>query len=193
MERCCAFYQQRVQLCGAKNHYPEPNQHRLDFLHPILLCRITYGAPLEMLYAGIRYLLFSFFFPSKEYWWLRCPWNALRNLLECSTCMEWLCLTIPPRNVLSLHDDWLLVVQKEIEMRISSSKSSRIDHYCLSFRSWPIERTPFTSEKGRILPCTRFTLIVAWTIHWAFVGLPSIMLYGCLDVNCTSIPIQFLQ
>jgi hypothetical protein len=37
-------------------------QHRLDFLHPILLCRITYGAPLEMLYPGIRYLLFSFFF-----------------------------------------------------------------------------------------------------------------------------------
>lgn len=45
-------------------------------------------------------------------------------------------------------------------MRISSSKSSRMDHYSLCFRSWPIERTSFTSEKGRILPCTRFTLIV---------------------------------
>jgi len=61
-------------------------QHRLDFLHPILLCRITYGAPLEMLYAGIRYLFFLFF-SSMEYSWIRCPWNTLRNLLECSTCM----------------------------------------------------------------------------------------------------------
>jgi hypothetical protein len=46
----------------SQNHYPQPNQHRLDFLHPILLCRVTYGAPLEMLYAGISYVHFSFFF-----------------------------------------------------------------------------------------------------------------------------------
>jgi hypothetical protein len=27
---------QRAQLCGAqKNHFPEPNRHMLDFLHPI--------------------------------------------------------------------------------------------------------------------------------------------------------------
>jgi hypothetical protein len=31
------------------NHFPEPNQHMLDSLHPILLCGITYRAPLEML------------------------------------------------------------------------------------------------------------------------------------------------
>jgi len=45
------------------NHFPEPNQqqHMLDFLHPILLCRITYRAPLEMLlgrflrsYVGLK-------------------------------------------------------------------------------------------------------------------------------------------
>jgi hypothetical protein len=33
-----------------QNHFPEPNQHTLDFLHPILLRRITYRAPLEMLF-----------------------------------------------------------------------------------------------------------------------------------------------
>jgi hypothetical protein len=33
-----------------QNHFPEPNRHTLDFLHPILLCRITYRAPLEMLF-----------------------------------------------------------------------------------------------------------------------------------------------
>jgi hypothetical protein len=46
----------------SQNHYPEPNQHWLEFLHPILLCRITYGAPLEMLYAGVSYLHFFFLF-----------------------------------------------------------------------------------------------------------------------------------
>jgi hypothetical protein len=33
--------------CGimlSQNHFPEPNQHILDFPHPILLCRITYWA-----------------------------------------------------------------------------------------------------------------------------------------------------
>jgi hypothetical protein len=33
-----------------QNHFPEPNQHTLDFLHPFLLRRITYRAPLEMLF-----------------------------------------------------------------------------------------------------------------------------------------------
>jgi hypothetical protein len=38
--------------CGimqSQNHFPEPNRHKLDFLHPFSLCRITYWAPLEML------------------------------------------------------------------------------------------------------------------------------------------------
>jgi len=34
----------------SQNHFPEPNRNTLDFLHPILLCRITYRAPLEMLF-----------------------------------------------------------------------------------------------------------------------------------------------
>ncbi len=33
----------------SQNHFTEPNRHTLDFLHRILLCRITYRAPLEML------------------------------------------------------------------------------------------------------------------------------------------------
>jgi hypothetical protein len=32
-----------------KKKVPELNRHILTFLHPILLCRITFGAPLEML------------------------------------------------------------------------------------------------------------------------------------------------
>jgi hypothetical protein len=32
-----------------ENNFPEPNWHILSFLHPILLRRITYWAPLEML------------------------------------------------------------------------------------------------------------------------------------------------
>ncbi len=37
---------------GNQRNYAEPpdgNRHILDFLHPILLCRITYWAPLQML------------------------------------------------------------------------------------------------------------------------------------------------
>ncbi len=40
----CALYRPRPK------HFSEPNQHTLDFLHPILLWRITYLAPLEMLF-----------------------------------------------------------------------------------------------------------------------------------------------
>jgi hypothetical protein len=56
---CCTFHHQPwqcAQLCGAKthflepdNHFLEPDGHALDFLHPVLLCRITYRAPVEML------------------------------------------------------------------------------------------------------------------------------------------------
>ncbi len=38
-----------LAIMQSQNHFPEPNRHTLDFLHPILLCRITYRAPLEML------------------------------------------------------------------------------------------------------------------------------------------------
>jgi hypothetical protein len=34
------------------NHFPEPNPQILTFLHPILLCRITYWALLEMFLAA---------------------------------------------------------------------------------------------------------------------------------------------
>jgi hypothetical protein len=36
-------------IMQSQNYFPEPNWHNLDFFHPILLCRITYRAPLEML------------------------------------------------------------------------------------------------------------------------------------------------
>jgi hypothetical protein len=36
-------------IMPSKNRCPEPNWHLFTFLHPILLCRITYWVPLEML------------------------------------------------------------------------------------------------------------------------------------------------
>ncbi len=36
-------------IMWSQNHFTEPNRHTLDFFHPILLCRITYRATLEML------------------------------------------------------------------------------------------------------------------------------------------------
>ncbi len=53
---CCGFYQSHVNYAEPKP-FPEPNRHTLDFLHPILLCRITYWAPLEMLLLCIRIIL----------------------------------------------------------------------------------------------------------------------------------------
>jgi hypothetical protein len=38
-------------IMRSQNHFSEPNQHRLNYLHPILLCRITYQALLGMLLA----------------------------------------------------------------------------------------------------------------------------------------------
>jgi hypothetical protein len=35
----------------SQNHFSESNRHMLRFVHPILLCRITYRAPLEMLWV----------------------------------------------------------------------------------------------------------------------------------------------
>jgi hypothetical protein len=32
-------------IMGSQNHFLEPNRQKLDFLHPILLCKITYWAP----------------------------------------------------------------------------------------------------------------------------------------------------
>jgi hypothetical protein len=46
--RCTALLC-RLPATAAVHNYAEPNWHTLDFLHPILLCRITYRAPLEML------------------------------------------------------------------------------------------------------------------------------------------------
>ncbi len=34
---------------ASQNHWPKPNWHMWTFLHPILLCRITHWASLEML------------------------------------------------------------------------------------------------------------------------------------------------
>jgi hypothetical protein len=45
-------HEQRAQLRRSENQFPELNRHMLDFLHPIVLCRITHRALLEMLYVG---------------------------------------------------------------------------------------------------------------------------------------------
>ncbi len=47
-------YGQPAPLCCEQNHFPEPNRHVLDFLHLILLCRVTYWAPLEMVLQVLR-------------------------------------------------------------------------------------------------------------------------------------------
>jgi hypothetical protein len=39
--------------------FPEPNRHILTFFHRILLCRITYWAPLEMLLSSSNSIRFS--------------------------------------------------------------------------------------------------------------------------------------
>jgi hypothetical protein len=44
----------------SQNHFPETTRHIFTFLHPILLPRITYSAPLEMLLV----VLFVFDIPS---------------------------------------------------------------------------------------------------------------------------------
>jgi hypothetical protein len=36
-------------IMRSQNNFLEPDRHALDFLHPILLCRITCRAPVEML------------------------------------------------------------------------------------------------------------------------------------------------
>jgi hypothetical protein len=36
-----------------KNHFHEPNPHMLTFLHPIVMCRVTYWAPVGMLLRSI--------------------------------------------------------------------------------------------------------------------------------------------
>jgi hypothetical protein len=38
-----------VQKCQAKNHFAESNWRVLTFLDPILICRVTYWAPVELL------------------------------------------------------------------------------------------------------------------------------------------------
>jgi hypothetical protein len=40
----------------SQNHFSESNRHMFDFVHPILLCRITYRAPLERV---LTYFLIS--------------------------------------------------------------------------------------------------------------------------------------
>jgi len=42
----------------SQNHFPKPNWHTLDFLHPMLLCRITNRAPLEMLSNSTLHIMF---------------------------------------------------------------------------------------------------------------------------------------
>jgi hypothetical protein len=52
--RCAALLRlsPAMAICAitwSQNHFPEPNWDMLDFLHPVLLCRITYRTLLEML------------------------------------------------------------------------------------------------------------------------------------------------
>ncbi len=46
-------------IMRSQNHFLEPNRHTLDFLHPILLCTITYEAPLEMAFHNKRSRLWN--------------------------------------------------------------------------------------------------------------------------------------
>jgi len=47
---CLLRPRQLVKIMLSQNHFlPESNWHMFDFVHRILLCRITYWAPLEML------------------------------------------------------------------------------------------------------------------------------------------------
>ncbi len=89
-------------MCS-QDHFPEPNWHTLDFLHPILLCRITYRAPLEMLVPVVkmlvvvglnlgRYMVYPFyvlellrFFRVRglNCWsWYRVEWVAMASVLR---------------------------------------------------------------------------------------------------------------
>jgi hypothetical protein len=43
---CCSAYCAKMLH---QNHFAEPTQHVLTFLHPILICRITYWALVELL------------------------------------------------------------------------------------------------------------------------------------------------
>jgi hypothetical protein len=46
--RCCALSPPATGMTAimrSQNHFLEPNRQKLDFLHPILLCKITYWAP----------------------------------------------------------------------------------------------------------------------------------------------------
>jgi len=44
-----------------KNHFPGPNRHMLTFLHQIIMCRVTYRAPLGCSYMVMNYkLLYNF-------------------------------------------------------------------------------------------------------------------------------------
>jgi hypothetical protein len=58
--------------CCIENHFAGPNSHVLTFLHPMLICKVTYSTPLELLLLGSyglnqpnlgnsRYLHCSFF------------------------------------------------------------------------------------------------------------------------------------
>ncbi len=61
-ERCCAplLAMATWAIMLNQNYFPESNWHLLDFLNPILLCKITYRAQLEMLL--IRATTFSSIF-----------------------------------------------------------------------------------------------------------------------------------
>jgi hypothetical protein len=46
--RCHLLATANCAIMLSQNRFAEPNRHVLTFLHPILLCTITYLAPLEM-------------------------------------------------------------------------------------------------------------------------------------------------
>jgi hypothetical protein len=53
---CLLLVTRTCAIIQSQNHFLEPNWHMLDFIHPILLCGITYQSPLEMLSIHKRIL-----------------------------------------------------------------------------------------------------------------------------------------
>jgi hypothetical protein len=65
-------------------HFPEPNRHVLDFLRPILLCRITYRSPLESISIGAQYVNLPKYFshPSSAVYFFAIPPIKLKQGLQ---------------------------------------------------------------------------------------------------------------
>jgi hypothetical protein len=110
-----------------KNHFPEPNQHMLTFLDPILLCRVTYWAQTVMVlqfrnfgYADLAMqlgsfpkgppLIFIFFLPL---WYpVGTMGKKLKQFFSDIFCTKW-CMpphwSVPKVRAPQLHLRWVIM------------------------------------------------------------------------------------